>query len=177
MRTLSRVLAAGAAIVLTAGLAGGCARADSPNDRRYCLDTQVGAPTTEQRVADDFCVSPGEPRYAWVWVERSQYIPVVHTRPGYRYYRYPVDRRGQRVQGQPVADTIRPATPRATAAAGSARPTSTRTTDARTTTRPAKTKGPTTRAKGSTSNGSKSKGSGSKRSSGSKGSSGSKSKR
>lgn len=97
MNKMSRTLGLIAATALTAG--GLVACGNDVGDRQYCLDTQQ-----EVRVEDNYCESPGEPRYNWVWSERTNYVPAYYGHPGYRYYRYPVNTRGERTQAP-----IRPA--------------------------------------------------------------------
>lgn len=97
MKKMSRTLGLIAATALTAG--GLVACGNDVGDRQYCLDTQQ-----EVRVEDNYCESPGEPRYNWVWAERTNYVPAYYGHPGYRYYRYPVNTRGERTQAP-----IRPA--------------------------------------------------------------------
>ncbi|OYO16885.1 hypothetical protein BI335_08965 [Enemella evansiae] len=165
MNRTKRTLGLIAAAALTAG--GLVACGNDVGDRQYCLDTQQ-----EVRADDKLCESPGEPRYTWVWAERTSYVPAYYGRPGYRYYRYPVNDRGERTRA-----TTRPAR----AATTKARSSSTTDDDTSTSSRTygsSGTKGSKSNTKGSsgtkgTSSGSKGSSSGSKgsSSSGSKGSS------
>lgn len=161
-------------LIAATALAGGglVACGNDVGDRQYCLEV-----SRDVRVDDHFCESPGEPQYAWVWAERTGYVPGYYDRPGYRYYRYPVNDRGVRTQAP--TRPARAATQKASSSSGSDdRSTSSRTMGSSSTKGNSGTKGTSSGSKGTSSGSSGSSSSGSKgsSSSGSKGSSSSGSK-